>query len=92
MATKRGMHRVITNAVHAVLIPTSSPASTEGIELGWILLLIFHFGYAYYPLAVSSCATRSTISPFAAQELSTAGVQTTIRDFLHCTVLARDAE
>ena len=84
------MHRVATDAVHAIRIPTSSPTSTGGIELGRILLLISHVGYAYYPLAVSTSTTRRPLSPFAARELSTAGVQAMVHDFLHCAILARN--
>ena len=90
-ATERGIHRVVTNVVHAVRIPMSSPASTDGIEPGQTILLILHAGYAYYPLAVSASATRRPISPFAAQGLSTVGMQATVSDFLRYAVLARDA-
>ena len=84
------MHRVVTDAVHTVKIPTSSPTSTGVIGPGRILLPILHAGYAYYPLTVSDSATRRLISPFAVRELSTAGVWAMVRDFLCCAVLARD--
>ena len=72
-------------------IHTSSPPTTDGIEPGRILLPILHAGYAYYPLAVSASVTSRLISPFAARELSNAGVRATIQDFLRCAVLAHDA-
>ena len=87
-ATQRDM---VTDAVHAVQIPTSSPGSTDGIEPGRIFLPILHAGYAYYPLAISASATRRPISLFAARELSTASARATVHDFLGCAVLARDA-
>ena len=46
-ATERDMHRVVTNTVQAVQIPTSSPTSTNGIKPSRIILLILHAGYAY---------------------------------------------
>ena len=86
------MHRVVTDAVHAVRIPTTSPGSMDRTEPGQILLQIMYAGrYVYHPLAVSANATRSPISPFAAWTLSTAGVWATVRDFVRCAVLARDA-
>ena len=45
----------------------------------------------YYPRTVSTSATRRPISPFVAQELSTVGLQATVRDCLRYAVLARDA-
>ena len=41
------MHGMVTNTVHAVQIPTTSPASTDGIEPGRIILPILHADYAY---------------------------------------------
>ena len=90
MATERDMHRVVTDTIHGVRIPTSPPGSADEIELGLILLQILHADYAYYPLTVSDSATRRLISPFAVRELSTAGVWAMVRDFLCCAVLARD--
>ena len=46
-ATERGVHKVVTDAVHVVRIPTSPPASTNGIEPGRIILPILHADYAY---------------------------------------------
>ena len=91
-ATERDMHGVVFDTVHVVRIPTSSPASTAKTEPGRILLQILHAGrYAYHPLAISANATRSPISLFAAGALSTEGVRATLRDFVYCAVLARDA-
>ena len=41
------MHRVVTDTVHAVQIPTFSPVSMDGIDPGRIILPILHAGYAY---------------------------------------------
>ena len=87
-ATERHMHRVVTDAVRVVRIPTSSPCSTNGIEPSQILLPILHAGYAYYQVTISVSAPYRPISPFVAWELPTAGVRATVRDFLRCAVLA----
>ena len=90
--TERDMHKLVTDAVHAVGIPTSSPTSTGGTKPGQILLQILCAGrYIYHPSAASTSATRSPISPFDARALSTAGVRATVRDFVYYAVLARDA-
>jgi 2,4-dienoyl-CoA reductase (NADPH2) len=71
-------HRQVTNAVHA--------------ENGKIAMQILHAGrYAYHPLAVAPSRIRSPITPFTPRELSTAGVERQIRDFVRCAQLARDA-
>jgi 2,4-dienoyl-CoA reductase (NADPH2) len=71
-------HRQVTGAVHA--------------EDGKILLQVLHSGrYAYHPLAVSASAGRSPISPFRARGLTGRGVEATIRHFVRCAVLAREA-
>ena len=85
------MYRMVSDAVHAVRIPTFSPASTDGIELDQIILSILRADYAYYPVAVSASVTRRPIFPFAAHELSTVSVRATIRGFLCYAVLACDA-
>ena len=66
-ATDRDVHRVVTDAVHAVRIPTSSPVSTDRIEPGRIFFPILHTGYVYYPLTVSASATCRPIFIFAAR-------------------------
>jgi len=71
-------HRQVTNAVHA--------------EDGKIAMQILHAGrYAYHPLAVAPSRIRSPITPFTPRELSTAGVERQIRDFVRCAQLAREA-
>jgi 2,4-dienoyl-CoA reductase (NADPH2) len=71
-------HRKITEAVHR--------------EGGKIVLQILHAGrYAYHPLAVAPSAIRSPISPFRPRQLSSQGIQRTIRDFVHCAALAQKA-
>ncbi len=80
LTTKREVakHRGVTGAVHA--------------EGGKIALQILHAGrYAYHPLAVAPSRIRSPITPFTPRELSTAGVDGQIRDFVRCATLARDA-
>ncbi len=71
-------HRQVTDAVHA--------------EGGKIAMQILHAGrYAYHPLSVAPSKIRSPITPFTPRELSTAGVEKQIRDFVRCAKLARDA-
>jgi 2,4-dienoyl-CoA reductase (NADPH2) len=71
-------HRQVTDAVH-----------TEG---GKIAMQILHAGrYAYHPFAVAPSRIRSPITPFTPRELSTAGVEKQIRDFVHCAQRAREA-
>ncbi len=71
-------HSQVTDAVHA--------------EGGKIAMQILHAGrYAYHPIAVAPSKIRSPITPFTPRELSTAGVEKQIRDFVHCAQLARKA-
>jgi 2,4-dienoyl-CoA reductase (NADPH2) len=71
-------HRTVTDAVHE--------------EGGKIALQILHAGrYAYHPLAVAPSRIRSPITPFTPRELSTAGVEKQIRDFVNCAKRAREA-
>jgi len=71
-------HRRITSAVH-----------DEG---GKILLQILHAGrYAYHPFSVSASSIKAPINPFRPRKLSPRGVDDTIRDFVKCAVLAREA-
>ncbi|MEM6819135.1 MAG: NADPH-dependent 2,4-dienoyl-CoA reductase [Pseudomonadota bacterium] len=71
-------HRTVTAAVHE--------------EGGKIALQILHAGrYAYHPLAVAPSKIRSPITPFTPRELSTAGVERQIRDFVNCAKRAREA-
>jgi 2,4-dienoyl-CoA reductase (NADPH2) len=71
-------HRRITSAVH-----------DEG---GKILLQVLHAGrYAYHPFSVSASSIKAPINPFRPRKLSTRGVGDTVRDFVKCAVLAREA-
>ena len=80
LSTRReaARHRQVTNAVHA--------------EGGKIAMQILHAGrYAYHPFSVAPSRLRSPITPFTPRELSTAGVEKQIRDFVRCATLAREA-
>lgn len=71
-------HRKLTDAVHA--------------EGGRICMQILHAGrYGYHPLSVAPSRIKSPITPFTPKALSTHGVERTIRDFVHCAELAREA-
>jgi 2,4-dienoyl-CoA reductase (NADPH2) len=71
-------HSEVTRAVH-----------DEG---GKIAMQILHAGrYAYHPISVAPSRVRSPITPFTPRELSTAGVEKQIRDFVRCATLAREA-
>lgn len=99
--TERDRHKVVTDMVHSIRIPTyytpnDDDDNNSGInsttEPGRICLQILHTGrYAYHPFAVSASSTKSPISPFPARELSTSDVKATIRDFANCAVLAKEA-
>lgn len=71
-------HRIITEAVHS--------------EGGKIAMQILHAGrYGYHPLAVAPSAIKSPISPFKPWALSNGGVKRTIKDYVRCAVLSREA-
>ena len=71
-------HRQVTDAVHA--------------EGGAIVLQMLHAGrYGYTPLNVSASATKSPITPFKANALSTRAVERTIDDYVDAARLARRA-
>jgi 2,4-dienoyl-CoA reductase (NADPH2) len=77
-AREADRHREITGAVH-----------DNG---GRIALQILHAGrYAYHPLSASASRSRSPITPFAAREMSSREVRTTIDDFARSAELARRA-
>jgi 2,4-dienoyl-CoA reductase (NADPH2) len=83
-------HKIVTDAVHSVQVPTGN-SDTDSVPAR-ICMQILHTGrYAYHPFCVSASATQSPISPFKARALSTKGVEQTIRDFVHCAVLAKEA-
>lgn len=71
-------HQKITEAVH-----------TEG---GKICMQILHSGrYGYHPLLVAPSKIKSPITPFTPRALSKNGVNRTIKDFVKCAVLAKEA-
>jgi len=87
--TERDRHKLVTDMVHSIQIPSYGANPTEPAR---ICLQILHTGrYAYHPFAVSASSTKSPISPFPAKELSTSDVKATIRDFVNCAVLAKEA-
>jgi len=82
-------HKEVTGRVHNVMVPSDGE---KGGERARICMQILHAGrYAMHPLAVSASKTRAPISPFRAKELSLAEVHSTIHDFVHCAVLAKEA-
>ena len=82
-------HKIVTESVHSVRIPSYS---TEGTEQARICLQILHAGrYSYHPFAVSASSTKSPISPFPARGLTLNEVQSTIFDYVNCAVLAKEA-
>ncbi len=71
-------HQVITERVHA--------------EGGKICMQILHAGrYGYHPLAVAPTSLKSPISPFKPWKLTGRGIRNTIKDFVRCASLAREA-
>ena len=89
--TERDRHKVVTDMVHSIRIPTYSNNGEDATEPARICLQILHTGrYAMHPFAVSASSTKSPISPFPAKALSTSDVKATIRDFVNCAVLAKE--
>lgn len=71
-------HALITGAVHG-----------QGSK---ICMQILHAGrYGYHPLCVAPSPIKAPINRFKPRELSERGIQSTIRDFVECASLARDA-
>jgi 2,4-dienoyl-CoA reductase (NADPH2) len=71
-------HRCVTDAVHE--------------EGGKILMQILHSGrYGYQPFVVSASGVKSPISPFRPKPLSERGIEQTIRDYVRCAKLAKNA-
>ncbi|MBU1564169.1 MAG: NADPH-dependent 2,4-dienoyl-CoA reductase [Proteobacteria bacterium] len=71
-------HRLITDAVHQAD--------------GRICMQILHAGrYGYHPLCVAPSSIKAPINRFKPRALSDRGVKSTIRDFVTCAALARDA-
>ena len=86
------MHQQVTERVHSVNVPSYDSNSDNGGEKARICMQILHAGrYAHHPFAVSASSTKSPISHFKARELSLGEVQGTIRDFVACAVLAKEA-
>ncbi|MDG2193843.1 MAG: NADPH-dependent 2,4-dienoyl-CoA reductase [Polaribacter sp.] len=80
MSTKKHAreHKVITEAVHK--------------EGGKICMQILHAGrYGYHPFSVAPSAIKSPITPFKPFELKKSGVRRTIRDFVNCAKLSKEA-
>ncbi len=71
-------HRSVTNAVHE--------------EGGKILMQILHSGrYGYQPFVVSASNIKSPISRFRPKALTEAGILNTIKDYVRCAKLAKEA-
>ncbi len=71
-------HRKVTAAVHGAG--------------GRICLQILHAGrYAFHPLSVAPSRIKSPITPFTPRALGGRGVERTIRAFVRCVQLAKDA-
>ncbi|MFN8396239.1 MAG: NADPH-dependent 2,4-dienoyl-CoA reductase [Bacteroidia bacterium] len=71
-------HRLITDAVHK--------------EGGKICLQILHTGrYGFHPFCVSASPTKAPINRFKARGLSGRGIERTIRAFVRCAKLAKEA-
>lgn len=69
-------HCKVTRAVHE--------------EGGKILMQILHSGrYGYQPFVVSASALKSPISMFKPKALTEAGIESTIKDYVRCAVLAQ---
>ncbi|MCI5081901.1 MAG: FAD-dependent oxidoreductase [Saprospiraceae bacterium] len=80
MTTKKEAknHELITQEVHK--------------EGGKICMQILHAGrYGYHPLAVAPSSIKSPISPFKPWKLSQSGIEKTIKSFIRCATLAREA-
>lgn len=73
-----GEHQLVTDAVHRAN--------------GRICMQILHAGrYGYHPLCVAPSSIKAPINSFKPRALSERAIQATIRDFVTCATLARDA-
>ena len=73
-----GRHKQVTSAVHDAD--------------GKICMQILHAGRCgYHPFVVSSTAKKSPISRFSPKALTSAGIESQIKAFARCAVLAREA-
>lgn len=71
-------HKMVTDAVHK--------------ENGLICMQILHAGrYGYHPFSVAPSAIKAPISKFKPWKLSGRGVKKTIRHFVRCAKLAKEA-
>lgn len=71
-------HKVITDAVHK--------------ENGKICMQILHSGrYGYHPFNVGPSKVKAPINPFKPFALKQSGIKRTLRDFVNCAVLAKEA-
>ena len=80
MSTKKHAkeHRVITEAVHK--------------EGGKICMQILHSGrYGYHPFSVAPSKIQAPINPFKPFALKQSGIKRTLKDFVNCAVLAKEA-
>lgn len=80
MSTKKHArhHRKITEAVHK--------------EGGKICMQILHAGrYGYHPFNVAPSKIKSPITPFKPFKLKRSGIKRTIRDFVNCAKLSKEA-
>ena len=77
-SSQLGGHQLITDTVH-----------DKG---GKICMQILHAGrYGYHPLCVAPSRIKAPINRFRPRELSPRGVKATIKDFVRCADLARQA-
>ena len=77
-SSQAAKHREVTGAVHA--------------SGGRIALQILHGGrYSYHPFCVAPSKGKAPISKFSPWALSGRGVERTIRAYVRCAVLAREA-
>ncbi|MGB1042506.1 MAG: FAD-dependent oxidoreductase [Tenacibaculum sp.] len=80
MTTKKHAreHKVITDAVHK--------------EGGKICMQILHTGrYAYHPFSVAPSAIKAPINPFKPFKLRQSGIRRTVKDFVNCAKLSKEA-
>jgi 2,4-dienoyl-CoA reductase (NADPH2) len=77
-SSQAGQHRLITAAVHD--------------NDSKICMQILHSGrYGYHPLCVAPSKIKAPINRFRPRELSRSGIASTIKDFVTCASLAREA-
>ncbi|CAM1333611.1 FAD-dependent oxidoreductase [Tenacibaculum aestuariivivum] len=80
MSTKKHVrkHKFITNAVHK--------------EGGKICMQILHSGrYGYHPLIVAPSKIQAPINPYTPFELKQSGIRRTVKDFVNCAKLSKQA-